>query len=351
MAAGKSEMAAAPGLSWPTPVWPPMKERDWALLHFIKTSFLALVPGAAQGATTVVLGHPLDTAKVRMQAAGPHTSRTTVGTMWLIAASEGPRSLYRGVAPPLLIEGIKRSLQFVLWDWMRAFARGAPASRNSADGAANSDGGGAWDSACKLTHRGLVEIGNNTFMSGALVGGVGTLIGCPMHVVKIQTQYQTAADTRNAWTCMRGIYDQEGFFGFYRGFRYNVAKDVCFSGMYLGLYALLRDQRLFKPLPANAAAATVATTAGPLRTTKARAFLAGAVASMATWTLLFPLDTIKTLVQTRQPHDILATLHRPALLYRGLAASLMKAGPVSGVAMAVYEQTWAFMNKRPPPGH
>ncbi|KAG5485559.1 hypothetical protein LSCM1_07648 [Leishmania martiniquensis] len=347
MAIGKPEIAVAPGPSWPAPVSPQINERDRASKHFIKTSIVALVPGAAQGATTVLLGHPLDTAKVRMQAAGPHTSRTAVGTMWLMATSEGPRSLYRGAAPPLLMEGIKRSLQFALWDWVRAFAREEPASRRGADGVASSSGDGAWDSARQLTHRGLAGIGNNTFVSGAVVGGVGTLIGCPMHVVKIRTQYQTAADTRNAWTCMRGIYDREGFLGFYSGFRCNVAKDVCFSGMYLGLYAMLRDQRAFQPLPENAAAASVSQAASSARTTKSRAFLAGAIASMATWALLFPLDTIKTLVQAGQSHAILATLRRPTLLYRGLAASLMKAGPVSGVAMAVYEQAWAFMNKRP----
>ncbi|TPP42810.1 Mitochondrial carrier family protein [Leishmania donovani] len=309
---------AVAGPSWPTPIVPPVDEGEWALLHPMKTSLVALIPGAAQGATTVVLGHPLDTAKVRMQSGGPHTCRSTVGTMWLMATAEGPSSLYRGVAPPLLMEGIKRSVQFALWDWMRAFARDASASRNGADGAARGGAGGAWEAVRDCAHCGLVGIGSNSFVCGAVAGGVGTLIGCPMHVIKIQTQCQTAMGTRNAWTCTRSIYDREGIFGFYRGFRCNVAKDVCFAGMYLGLYA-----------------------------TNMCAFLSGAVASMATWGLLFPLDTIKTLVQARQAHAVLSVLRQPALLYRGLAASLIKAGPVSGVAMAVYEQTWAFVNKRP----
>ncbi|CBZ24283.1 putative mitochondrial carrier protein [Leishmania mexicana MHOM/GT/2001/U1103] len=332
--------------SWPTSVVPQVDEREWALLHLMKTSLVALVPGAAQGATTVVLGHPLDTAKVRMQAGGPHTCRSTVGTMWSMATAEGPRSLYRGVAPPLLMEGAKRSLQFALWDWMRAFARNAPESCNGADRAARDGAGGAWDAARDGAHGGLVRIGSNSFVCGAVAGGVGTLIGCPMHVIKIQTQCQTAMDTRNAWTCTRRIYHREGLFGFYRGFRYNVAKDVCFAGMYLGLYALLREHPLFEPPSASTAAETTTTTR-PSRKTNMSAFLSGAVASMATWGLLFPLDTIKTLVQARQAHAILSVLRQPALLYRGLAASLIKAGPVSGVAMAVYEQTWAFMNKRP----
>ncbi|CAC9455368.1 putative mitochondrial carrier protein [Leishmania infantum JPCM5] len=338
---------AVAGPSWPTPIVPPVDEGEWALLHPMKTSLVALIPGAAQGATTVVLGHPLDTAKVRMQSGGPHTCRSTVGTMWSMATAEGPSSLYRGVAPPLLMEGIKRSVQFALWDWMRAFARDASASRNGADGAARGGAGGAWEAVRDCAHCGLVGIGSNSFVCGAVAGGVGTLIGCPMHVIKIQTQCQTAMGTRNAWTCTRSIYDREGIFGFYRGFRCNVAKDVCFAGMYLGLYAVLREHPVFEPPSASTTAETTTTTTRPSRKTNMCAFLSGAVASMATWGLLFPLDTIKTLVQARQAHAVLSVLRQPALLYRGLAASLIKAGPVSGVAMAVYEQTWAFVNKRP----
>ncbi|XQJ25149.1 mitochondrial carrier protein, putative [Leishmania guyanensis] len=345
MTGGKSEMIVTAGPSLSTSILPQMDEREWALRHLMKASLVALIPGAAQGAATVLLGHPLDTAKVRMQAAGPHTSRSTIGTMWSMATAEGPRSLYRGAVPPLVMEGAKRSLQFALWDWMRAFARDAPKSRSDANRAASGGAGSAWDAARHVVHRGMVGIGGSTFVSGAVAGGVGTLIGCPMHVIKIQTQCQTSLSTQNAWTCMRSIYDQEGFLGFYRGFRYNVVKDVCFASMYLGLYAILRDHPFLEPPTLNPAAATATT--DPSRRTKLGAFLSGAVASMATWALLFPLDTIKTLVQARQAHAVVAMLHQPALLYRGLTASLMKAGPVSGVAMAVYEQTWVLTNRRP----
>ncbi|KAK7197374.1 mitochondrial carrier protein [Novymonas esmeraldas] len=338
MAAAKSSAVAGPRPSASPSVVPRMDEREWPLLHYVQSSLITLLPGAMQGATTVVLGHPLDTAKVRMQAAGPHTARSTVGTMWSMTTTEGVRSLYRGVVPPLVMEGAKRSLQFALWDWLRSFA--ADTHSGGAEDA------GVWSAADHLVHRGMAGIGSSTFASGAVAGGVGTLIGCPMHVIKIQTQYQTAIDTRNAWTCARGIYTREGVLGFYRGFPYNVAKDVCFAGMYLGLYAALRDHHFFFLGPSTTGDDDDDATARRVsRTTSTGAFLSGAVASMATWALLFPLDTIKTLVQARQAHAIPVLLRQPALLYRGLAASLLKAGPVSGASMAVYEQTWALMHQ------
>lgn len=312
-----------------------LEEREWALLRLLRASLVALVPGAAQGATTVALGHPLDTAKVRMQAAGPNVSKSTFGTMWSMASAEGVRSLYRGVAPPLLMEGAKRSLQFALWDWLRAFA--AAAEEKEAKLAFTTSPLAALQRSGTQT---LAFVGSSTFLSGAISGGVGTLIGCPMHVIKIQTQYQTARDTRNAWTCMRDIYTKEGVLGYYRGFRYNVLKDVCFAGTYLGLYATFRDRALFQRKDSAATSAT-----GAPRTSHLAAFFSGATASTATWVLLYPLDTVKTLVQARQAHNIPSVLRQPALLYRGLVASLLKAGPVSGVSMAVYEQTWSVMNR------
>ncbi|KPI85661.1 putative mitochondrial carrier protein [Leptomonas seymouri] len=332
-----------------------VEERALAPLSLLKASLVAFLPGAVQGTTTVLLGHPLDTAKVRMQAAGPHVTKSTFGTMWKMASAEGIRSLYRGVAPPLIAEGTKRSLQFALWDWMRASSAaaavaGAEERREEAERKTKAEAkatpartAASFASAARhYSHQTLTYVGGNTFLSGALSGGCGTLIGCPMHVIKIQTQYQTARDTRNAWTCIKDIYQKEGVRGYYRGFRYNLIKDVCFAGTYLGLYATFRDRAWFQKESRD----VLATTLGTPRTSNLSAFLSGACASMATWVLLYPLDTIKTLVQARQAQAIPAVLRQPARLYRGLVASLLKAGPVSGVSMAVYEQTWRLMNKK-----
>lgn len=322
-----------------------VEEGEWALLRLLKTSLIAFLPGAAQGATTVLLGHPLDTAKVRMQAAGPNITKSTFGTMWTMASTEGLRSLYRGAVPPLIMEGAKRSLQFALWDWLQACNAAAAATvaevkkEESADRTPRSV---MAETARHYAHQTLAYVGGNTFLSGALSGGIGTLIGCPMHVIKIQTQYQTAQDTRNAWTCMKDIYQKEGVRGYYRGFRYNVMKDVCFAGTYLGLYATFRDRGFFQRESSDG---TATGALGTPRTSHLGAFLSGATASMVTWVLLYPLDTFKTLVQARQAHAIPTILRSPSRLYRGLVASLLKAGPVSGFSMAVYEQVWSLVNK------
>lgn len=367
------------------------------------------VPGITQGATTVLLGHPLDTAKTRMQAVGPHVKSSVFQTMLHIVRHEGVRGLYRGAAPPILMEGAKRGVQFALWDVFRSHSseskkgvdgRGNTSSSSSSSSSihhnvsgmkppngnmtttAEAEAGGVVESPDAKAGSGgggvkrvLGVIGSSTFLSGSVAGGIGTLIGCPMHVIKIQTQNQTAGGTRNAWTCTNDIWRREGFRGFYRGLKANMLKDVCFSGTYLSLYTHLKGK--FH----NARAATTATmttraseTSPPLNSSSSSTrnnnvgpatsatygtstscsssinegndalgtFLAGSVACMITWIMLYPLDTMKTLIQSKRLPSISAVsaAHIPFReIYRGMTASLWRAGPIAGIAMMVYENS------------
>lgn len=304
----------------------------------------AFCPGITQGATTVLLGHPLDTTKTRMQAVGPHVQRSMWRTLFLIGQQEGLRGLYRGAAPPILMEGAKRGVQFALWDIFQRNAKEAPK-------------GGRVKERESFSWRGvgrslLGTVGSSTFLSGAAAGGVGTLIGCPMHVIKIQTQNQTAKSTRNAWTCTMDIWRRERLKGFYRGFKANLIKDVFFCGTYLSLYAYFKKKvkrvGVFSTHPSifpsdglhvlpflYASSVLSALQSEPLQ-----AFLAGSAACMLTWMLLYPLDTLKTQIQSRKLASI-SSLNGSDIhfreVYRGLCASLWRAGPIAGIAMIVYE--------------
>ena len=327
----------------------------------LRSRLLTLLPGAAQGATVVLLGHPIDTVKTRVQSStmdsvtGASVKMKSVAmNMW---RSEGPSAFYRGVSPPLVLTATKRSLQFALWEHLRV-------SSKFGEG----------------------------MSSGAIAGFCGTLIGCPMHVVKIQTQNSQKSHMRNAASCAADIWRKEGLRGFYRGMYAQVIKDTAFASVYLSLYGKGRkwitehpdksdnlltlpwERRKMKyqqqdrssssnpaqqqkPMGAchmdNSKMPIPATCAPPASTGGSGAiFLCGCFASMATWIVLHPLDTFKTYVQSRHsPREFffaLRSLGRSAdgsgsvmaffkVLWRGLPASLFRAGPVAGAAMVSYE--------------
>ncbi|ORC84321.1 putative mitochondrial carrier protein [Trypanosoma theileri] len=317
---------------------------------------LAFLPGAAQGITSVVLGHPLDTAKTRMQALGPCAGRSFPRTMWNMARVEGVKSLYRGVTPPLLMSATKRSLQFAIWDlFRRQQEQQQQKQQEQQQQQENNDNGNSITTSSSYVIHCLSQtygwIGASPFRAGAFAGAVGTLIGCPMHVIKIRTQFVTHNETRNAWTCALDIFRIEGLKGYYRGFRYQLLKDTLFASCYLGLYDVSKRwlQGQYSPAWGTGVADVFRDASAPQL-----AFLSGSLASMATWTLLYPLDTIKTMAQARGvgvfrggvsiPHGVYGSGGMVGWMsvrgmYRGLGASLVKAGPVCGAAMVVYE--WA----------
>lgn len=290
-------------------------------------SIASVVPGAVQGATTILLGHPLDTLKTRQQAMYRRTAHTAAQSQRLLPLAlsmlreEGVLCFYRGVVPPLTIAAVKRSAQLALFEKLTSSGSGNSGSKSSTSlNPFPNFQPPAWA---------------QPFLSGAFAGSTGTIVGCPMNVIKVQTQNTSREVIHNAWSCTLEIYRRDGPLGFYRGWRQQLAKDCLFAGTYLGLYATLKTQ-LMKRRNASC-------------TTPWEAFLAGSCASMFTWVVLFPLDTLKTRAQARSTSDIARAAKGSGAIgwYRGLGAALLRAGPVNGFAMLVYESTRGYLNNTP----
>lgn len=304
---------------------------SWAL-----ASLVPVIPGAVQGATTTLLGHPLDTLKTRQQtmyksatissSSPAASSSASQPKLFSLAATmlreEGVLSFYRGVVPPLVIAAVKRSAQLTLFEKLTATSsRASPRGGN-------------------VSAVGNVPEFLTPFLSGAIAGASGTVLGCPMNVIKIQTQDTSRHVLRNAWFCTMEIFRSDGPLGFYRGWKQQLLKDCCFAGLYLGLYATLKGQ-LIKARKRDENVDSIGARLQPLAIAPWEAFLAGSCASMFSWIVLFPLDTLKTRAQSRRRVDM--TLARTgggiAGWYKGLGAALLRAGPVNGAAMIAYEAT------------
>eukprot|EP01012_Entosiphon_sulcatum_P015442 TRINITY_DN20400_c0_g1_i2.p1 TRINITY_DN20400_c0_g1~~TRINITY_DN20400_c0_g1_i2.p1 ORF type:complete len:260 (+),score=16.43 TRINITY_DN20400_c0_g1_i2:588-1367(+) len=257
---------------------------------------LQLIPGAMAAITSVALGYPFDTVKVRMQTG---MYRGTLNCLLLTLRAEGPVALYRGAYAPFVVLAGKRSVQFFVYEEL-----------------------------CKSY---------NPFLSGFIAGIIGTAAGCPMHVVKTNMQNTTKERYRSTWSCISTIFQSEGFAGFYRGFTPNLIKDSTFATMYLGTYGKLRER---------------------LPKTDFGHFLAGGIASCLTWLLCFPTDACKTAVQAGEPAGKWFSRVRQRGLHsawHGVSPALLRVFPVSGASMTVYEMVRTHLGissttKAPIPG-
>jgi len=258
----------------------------WAILG-------PLLPGAAHSLALLTIGHPFDTVKTRMQLG---MSKTALGGIYDIFKRQGFWGLYRGAPMPFLQLIVKRPFEFAVFESFNSRFRGetyAPA------------------------------------LGGLLAGVTSSIIGCPFSVVKIQMQ-STGKDVHsNFFEAVNAVWKTRGATGFYRGFVATIYKELPFATLFLGTYGNLREA-----LPASPWAHA----------------LAGASASGFVWTVLLPLDTLKTIIQAGVLKDTEArgwiTQFRHFVQTRGVIGLWAGWGPValrsfpsSATAMVAYEWT------------
>ncbi len=205
-----------------------------------------------------------------------------------IITKEGIKGFYRGVIPPLISQNLKRSIQYNIYE--KALTRT-----------------------------------DNPWLSGLLVSLVGPMVGCPTSVLKIGLQ--TKNTTLRKY--INNIYQTNGLKGFYRGFPIYTLKEIVHGTTYLGIYGTLRKEF----------------GVGPIET-----FMSGCIASTITWTCLYPIDMLKTSIQSYNNNNIeniKNIIHQGNYLrlWKGLPAALLKVAPVNGCIMISYETVRCFINK------
>ena len=74
--------------------------------------FTALGAGITYGITSVIVGHPIDTIKNKMQAQEGYEARNAINSLIKTLQTQGVHGLYRGATPQFIGSMIFRSLQF-----------------------------------------------------------------------------------------------------------------------------------------------------------------------------------------------------------------------------------------------
>lgn len=80
--------------------------------YWVKEGALGFATGVLFGLTNVVVGHPFDTIKTKMQAQSGFEKMTMRKSFAFVFKNEGFRGLYKGSIPPLMGSGFYRSIQF-----------------------------------------------------------------------------------------------------------------------------------------------------------------------------------------------------------------------------------------------
>ncbi|KAI8876509.1 mitochondrial carrier [Backusella circina FSU 941] len=281
------------------------------------------ISGTAGGILQVLVGQPFDTVKVRLQTQST-TNPIYSGMMDCVKktrANEGLAGFYKGTMTPLIGIGACVSIQFVVLEaTKRHFAR-----QNTSD----------------------VLTNGQLYIAGAASGVANSFVSGPVEHIRTRLQVQTDGRFKGPLDCIRQIYHHHGLFrGIYKGQLITMARE--FQGY--GAYFLAYEWLVQKSMQANNLKSR-----SDLETWKVCLF--GAAAGYAMWFTIYPMDAIKSKLQTDGftketmryksvmdcARKIMAT-EGTAGFFRGIGPCLLRAAPVNAVTFMGFEMAMRVLS-------
>jgi len=267
------------------------------------------VAGIASGVTKLIIGHPFDTLKVRLQVSGERFDNSVVKCLKSTVRKEGLRGLYKGGTPPLFG-----------WAVMDSVMLGSLSNYRRL-----------------LAPDGKLALWQHT-LAGLGAGLTVSLVATPIEHVKARLQVQYDAHS----TVYKGPIDV-------------ITRLVRSRDLYNGLTATMVQRSWFSVFWA-----TYAVTIEQLKETSlsasSKSFLAGGTASTLYWVFAFPFDVAKQRIMT----DSLVTpkytgwwhCMRTIKLkdgwkgyYRGFTPCFLRAFPTNASAVLVFDTTMRYLGQ------
>jgi len=269
-----------------------------------------------------LVGQPFDTVKVRLQSSNLYNG--TADAARRIAKDEGLKGFYKGTLTPLIGVGACVSIQFGVFEGMRRWyhQRHARAGQST-----------------QLSSK-------EFYISGAMAGLISSFVSCPVeHIrIRLQTQVGVAKLFYGPIDCTRKIVAQGGITRLFRGQTPTMIRDAHGMGMYFLAYEACVDADIRRNHVARD------------QIPGFRLCGYGAVAGFAMWIAAYPIDVVKSRMQT-DALEVSQQRYRSTWncitkilqvngwrgFLRGFTPVLLRAGPVNAATFVTFETALRFI--------
>ena len=287
-----------------------------------KRSAKDFTSGCVAGVAQVLVGHPLNTIKSRLQMQPtPPIYESALHCFRATLREEGTRGLYRGMASPLCGVGLVNAVVFLANEESK---RLIVASRGYA---------------------GLADLNAaDAFAAGALTGAASSLITCPVELpmVRLQTErlLHPERKTSGPLAVARQLLAERGPRALFTGFAPTLQRETWSYAAYFAVY--------------HQSKSVLASSDGGGVGASGAAFVAGGLAGQAGQIVALPIDAIKVRMQT---DDLAKPNYRGALhatrqlwraqgvrgFWRGIGPVVVRAFPVNGATFLAFEASMALL--------
>jgi solute carrier family 25 carnitine/acylcarnitine transporter 20/29 len=272
---------------------------------------IGFLAGILSGATKLLIGHPFDTVKVRLQIEGGFGRfKGPLDCISSTIKKEGFRALYKGATPPLFGWALMDSVQMGTLTNLRLLLQDK-------------------DKPLSLFQHSLAGLG-----AGIAVSFVAT----PIEVVKANLQIQYGGSHLKRYNgpidCVKKLFQEKGIKGPYKGLS-GCLLFRSFFWVLWGSYEVYTRQLIKWNVDSSLVP-----------------FLAGGLAANTFWTISFPADVIKNRLMTRQANSPYNSITECATFiwkherikgfYRGFVPCFLRSFPTNGAAIFVFETISTF---------
>ncbi|KAI4523288.1 mitochondrial carrier [Schizophyllum commune Loenen D] len=229
-----------------------------------------LTAGTVGGIFQVLVGQPFDIVKVRMQTSPAGTYSGMMHCAGGILKNEGPLAFYKGTLSPLLGIGVCVSIQFGALEYTKRIFQ----AQNLARGVGGPDG---------------TAFGSGQLFTAGVVAGIANgIVSCPVEHIRIRLQTQSAINPiyKGPGDAISKIFREHGVAGIFKGQGVTFLREATGYGMYFLTYEKLVQREMREK---NIRRDQIS----PLN-----AILYGALAGYALWAVIYPIDMIKSRMQT-----------------------------------------------------
>jgi solute carrier family 25 carnitine/acylcarnitine transporter 20/29 len=250
----------------------------------------SLFSGVAYGATSVLVGHPFDTIKTKMQADANFKNLNTLQTILKINRNTGWRGFYAGSFPPLIGSALFRSVQFASYSTTYAYFR---------------------EEDHFLRQNKLFGVEARVFVGGIVSGTCRALIESPLDLVK----------TRGQTTTVKWTFPTSDIF---RGFSATLTRNILLMTTFFAIIDKLADMD---------------------------PFMRGGLATTAAWTCVWPLDVVKSNMQastgssSRSLSSVIRSVIGSGNMFRGYTAGITRSFVANGASLKAYQVSQKFISK------
>jgi len=285
------------------------------------------VAGAIGATVSVYVGQPLDTVKVKMQTF-PHLYPNLLECTKQTLLKDGvARGLYAGTVPSLAANIGENSVLFAAYGGCQKLV----ARATGVD---------------KTENLGMFANG----LSGFLAAFWSSLVLCPTELVKCRLQAMRESEALagrpppkiGPGKLTGQILRQDGVPGLFRGLTATFTREM--PGYFFFFMAYEATRHVLTP------AGKTKDEIGALRTV-----VAGGVAGVTLWTIIFPADVVKSRLQVSGASTPMLTVMTDILkkeglarLYSGLGPTLLRTFPATGALFLAYETSKKWMNENLP---